>query len=244
MIAILAWAAIGAVAAPVRNGQPSAVPAAVALIADGRLHCSGVLVGERVVLTAGHCARTDLSIAVGATLDAIEAVATVREAIVHPTFDRGSLAHDLAVLILDEPGLPVRRQAISEWEPAAGAVVDVVGFGDDGAGVGVQRAGSATVASSGTLTLALAPGPALPCGGDSGGPVMYQGALVALVSRGDPRCDIFAVATRVDREFVEPIIEALEPGGCSAGQPSWLAALALLAIRRSVRSAKAQRHRP
>jgi hypothetical protein len=57
--------------------------------------------------------------------------------------------------------------------------------------------------------LVLAPGPALPCNGDSGGPVLLAEELAGVVAFGDPACAATNTSTRIDihlATFVDPAL--------------------------------------
>lgn len=100
--------------------------------------CSGVLVGERAILTAAHCARAPGGAARrvrSATVRSREGEvirATVTRVIVHEAFDpdQPERGGDLALLLLDDrvPARPVPL-ATEEDERAGGREVEIVGYG-------------------------------------------------------------------------------------------------------------------
>lgn len=159
--------------------------------------CTGVVVAPRAVVTAAHCAAdTPLGLLeivrdTDATAPAAPAV-RIADAWFAPDAD-------LAVLALTAPlDAPLATRGAPPVD-GAGATVTILGYGDGGDGeVGTRRAGTATLAAIGDATVTLAPGPALTCGGDSGGPVVHAGAVIAVTSFGDPACEISTTAVRLD----------------------------------------------
>lgn len=250
---------VGDEIARVTLGQPAADEAVVGLLGERGLFCTGALVRGRVVLTAAHCAAVDpVAVFTGSSLEGAQSFVAVERAIAHPAFEPDSLEHDIAALVLEAPGLPeIAPVPVIEDPlegPAVGAEVRVVGFGSDGdERIGEKMAGVARIQAVSPEAVWLEPWPSLPCFGDSGGPVLAgpgAGALLAVTSRGDAGCDVFAVASRTDshRAFLDGVVAEVEGegdpsasvhgAGCShAGEPAdrtgpLLAALALLIASR------------
>ena len=201
--------------APIVGGTTdNADPAVVAIVrSDGRVQCSGTLIAERVVLTAAHCSVDDAPAAYrvvfGAQVGA--AASTVIEILdgrASPQWN-GTEVADVAVLLLAEPP-PVAAVARAQGAPPSS--LRLVGFGDTAGGAmdgGRKREGTAMVTSSSAEGLMLAMGPALPCNGDSGGPALSAaGEIVAVISRGDAGCTMYAKAARTDanRAFIDEYI--------------------------------------
>jgi len=164
--------------------------------ADAAVACTGTRLSSRAVLTAAHCvADTPLGL--------LELVAdadgrTAPGVRVADAWLAGDA--DLAVLVASAPlgGADAALAALPA--DAVGRDVTITGYGDDGGGGhGVRLAGTATItARVDPDAVQLGPAPALTCGGDSGGPVALDGAVVAVVSYGDPACAASATAIRVD----------------------------------------------
>ncbi len=201
------------------------------------LECTGTLVAPRVVVTAAHCLEMGpanaLEVYVGASYPGGGVRVPVAVGRAHPLFDSATHANDIAVLILggDAPASPVpmRSDALPDL---AGTDVRVAGYGitsGTASDVGTRRAGIARVTETADDELRMAPGPAMSCKGDSGGPVFAttgaSGAeeLVGVTSWGDPACTQFGVAMRVDRQhaFIQSVIdEAAALGARRAFDPA------------------------
>ncbi len=207
----------------IRGGSASSDAAVVAIGAAPAgceetmlAECSGVRIGPRAVLTAAHCTRIPgrLAVFVGADVTAPGAVHDVALAIAHPSYVEGVADSDIAVLVLattPEVGtLPLAGMPTAAAD--VGRTVRAVGFGatdETGAGIGVRRQGTSTVAMVTATTFRTTPGPGLSCAGDSGGPVLIDrggGEVIAgVTSQGDLRCATYA--TNVDvaahRAFID-----------------------------------------
>src|SRR5687767_9212463 len=169
---------------PIVNGTvDEGDPAVVAITYSRQAFCTGTLIGRRVVLTAAHCMNDGvdelpLEIFVGTVVQEGDFFPVV-EVHVHPEYMQGSVAHDLAVLIVGdevpiEPALLNDRELTDEM---IGMDARIVGFGvtsvmaNEG---GVKYAGDSLLIEYDRATLTYGETAAQTCFGDSGGPVFLR----------------------------------------------------------------------
>lgn len=222
--------------AAITQGVSAQDPAVVGILdAAGTLGCSGALIGPHTVLTAGHCIPPmrphELSVFFGDSLSGAGMVVAVSDTHVHPQFEPGSLAHDLALFTLRElapvPALPLESRTFDA--SLIGQTLRVVGFGvtAPAAGdTGDKRSGTARVSAIDPIDVTAVGAPSLPCRGDSGGPALFDDGsgerIGAVVSRGDPGCVQTGVFARIDvarDSFIQPYLAATAPGTAATGDP-------------------------
>ena len=202
-------AASGAAAITGSGVDGTAHPYVGALVVDGSVACSGVLVAPTVFATAAHCTA---GIPAGATVQvtfdtAIDKASwTLQTGTAHtdPGY-RGGSANDLAVVVLDAPAAVAPALL-----PAAGSVAGISGsvtsvgygyhFGADGSFVydGLRRVADSPVLDVKRTTLRLSTTTAGPCLGDSGGPQLRGDTVLSLTSTGAKDCSGKAESTRLD----------------------------------------------
>ncbi|MCC7534770.1 MAG: S1 family peptidase [Deltaproteobacteria bacterium] len=233
-------------------------PDVVALMNGSALTCTGTLIAHDLVLTAAHCVD-------GLPVDSVisgpdpafpaqrSSVSTVTP---HPTFDRATGQHDIAVVRIS-PGIeaPLRPLLFAPLYPGdVGAPVRFVGYGLSGDGRPLRkRLGVSAIASIAEQTFDIQ-GDSQPCRGDSGGPTLLRiegvEVLAGVHSSGPGDCAGYATETRVDANaaFLGHFVGSTEyalggPGGdlnsqCSAaavgrrprGAASLLMVVAALAL--------------
>jgi hypothetical protein len=207
LIAALAAALVTvSTAAAITGGSVDgdAHPYVGALVADGSVQCSGVLVAPRVFATAGHCAADGARVSVSFDSKLGEGWTLVPGTL---TVDPSKGA-DLAVVVLD-----AAAGVVSATLPAAGsagslgkgALVTSVGYGYSGTAAdgsfvydGFRRAASSPVTKVSKATLGLSTSFAGPCMGDSGGPQLAGDTVLSITSTGSKDCAGKAEGYRLD----------------------------------------------
>ncbi len=211
-------------------------PAVVAIVRDDGALCSGVLVAPRIALTAGHCVwgatPSRLVVVVGADVTMPEAKVAVSRIALYPTArqegDDAVGGVDLAAIEVVEDLTPTPLRLV--LRPLSGSLRDrqvtAVGFGRrdpfDAMSAGVRQAVATSVFESCTRVLRLGDDVENVCAGDSGGPVLLDGEVIALVSGGRDGCNTPSHVTRLDahrvwlsrvieRRFTDPCPECVEP---------------------------------
>jgi secreted trypsin-like serine protease len=187
--------------------------------------CSGTLIRDQWVLTAGHCLKgkkaSSLRVYFGADYDDPSMVLTVSSLKVHPNFNSKTLANDVGLLKLSAPvtGITPIAEAYTGIGLTVGEPLDFAGYGRTETGYNGLRLhaigdldGFGCDAACGCPTVyqpslpnsqvCYDQGTNGPCFGDSGGPAfvlrnekMY---VAATTSYGDKYCTIYGVSTRTD----------------------------------------------
>lgn len=274
-VVLAASVALGACAAPVEseklgetqeaitNGDnDDADPAVVALMVNGQVSCTGVLVSSHIVATAGHCVslQPPTQVYFGAKPSAKKGTfIDVADTLPFPDFDEDTLANDIGLVALKDKA-PVAPIPVLTREMDASFVkmpIRLVGFGAQSAtddGNIRKRRGETVIDSISTDFFKFHPGPSQTCNGDSGGPAIAtidgKEAVVGLTSSGDSGCKEYGSDIRIDRfvpfitTFAQKYSRQLaaddSKGGCSASPKpasgaSWalaIAAASLLFLRR------------
>ena len=197
-------AATAALAVTGSSPDGDAHPYVGALVVDGAVQCSGVLIAPTVFATAGHCGTEGARVAVALDSDLNDGWSLLEGTL---KVDPAKKA-DLAVVVLDRPA-PVAPAAL----PKEGAVdglakrspVTSVGYGyssraADGSFVydGRRRRAESPLQKASKLSLTISTREAGPCLGDSGGPQLVGDTVLSLTSAGSKDCSGTADGYRVD----------------------------------------------
>ncbi len=196
--------------------------------------CTGTLVAPRVFLTAAHCLFGLESLPLEVTFDpVIDSAGTFYggHGVVHPSYTdyrgAGGLSdpRDVAVFVLDRaPGItsvPVAPIGALDRRAVRGLPILTVGYGTvrhsrttGSQGMLDNLARNQGTGSGVTLTAAWlkismnqAKGDAGTCFGDSGGPHLVDGVIVAITAIGDNQCKAMDTTYRVDTPLVHAFLD-------------------------------------
>ena len=220
MIATLAVALVTvSTAAAITGGgvDGDAHPYVGALVVDGSVQCSGVLVAPTVFATAGHCGADGSRVSV--SFDSkLDDGWSLQSGTLEVDSSKGA---DLAVVVLDAPAsvepatLPVAGSAGSLGK---GTLVTSVGYGyssraADGTFVydGFRRAADSAVLRVAKSALTLSTSTAGPCMGDSGGPQLTGSTVLSVTSTGSKDCAGKAEGYRLDTPSARAFLDGFVP---------------------------------
>lgn len=232
------------------GGSPSSDEAVVCLSADTLPLCSGVLISPRTVLTAGHCinalgAGVPYFVNLGPDCTRPLARLAVAQQRTHPSYTGEGKPFDLGLLELKVASTvtPLALSAAAVEGSLAGRTIRHVGYGTNQeapmAGRGERRTVSHPLLRVDDDFVWSGDATANTCFSDSGGPMLLDEQVLAIVSDG-PDCHSESADQRVDRgrgwidstvaEF-EPVPEPVPRTGCSSVPGlGWL--LVCVALRR------------
>jgi secreted trypsin-like serine protease len=230
--------------------------AAVCILADTLPVCSGVLVGVRTVLTAGHCvnplgAQVSYAIGIGPDCGHPRVRIAIAQMQAHPQYTAMGQPFDLglAQLSADAPAsvTPFEVATLSVDPSVVGQLIRHVGYGTNlefpMSGWGTRRTVSHAVLRLDADFLWSGDATHNTCTGDSGGPVLVADQVIAVVSDG-PDCHSPSADQRLDRgsTWLQATRASWEPKptpapktGCASAPTSLAFALSLLLLRRHSR---------
>ncbi len=222
----------GESAEPIIGGAPhDGDPQTVYLMQRGGFICTGSLIAPRVVLTALHCVdsgggvgpASQFSIGTGPRADGSSVYARVTE--VRTARASRFEGNDIALLLLTSAG-SLSPYQVSFVAPRVGDPIVGIGYGQTSGGsrglpAGRKYRGASTIGRLGTMEIVTQR--ALPCYGDSGGPLFdAAGRVIGIVSRGTAStCEGGSgIYTRVDahRALIERAIA--DTGGTAPAPPA------------------------
>ena len=188
----------------------NAHPYVGALVVDGEVTCSGVLVAPTVFATAGHCtaglapeARVEVSFDSSLARPGWHLLGGTAHT--DPGYKgNGADPHDLAVVVLDAPVTTVPARLPAPGAATGAGQVTSVGYGyssvsREGFGYdGLRHAGESPVTGIAKTLLKISTRDAGPCLGDSGGPMLAGDTVLALTSGGAKDCSGKAEGYRLD----------------------------------------------
>jgi hypothetical protein len=230
----LAGVAALAVAAPafaITGGalDGTAHPAVGLLLADRgsglEPDCSGSLVSPTVFVTAAHCTGDLPSTRVSVSFDSryVAGSSSLLPGTAHTDPLWGLVkndSHDLAVVVLDRPVSGVTPLALPSSGALEAAGVSSQSFTNVGYGYadrtftfdGFRRFSASSFTNVKPTELRLAEKPGGVCFGDSGGPRLLGGVVVAVTSTGNKNCTGQSISYRLDtsaaRAFLAPFVAA------------------------------------
>lgn len=216
LVSIVAALSVVTTAAAITGSTPdgAAHPYVGALVVDGSVACSGVLIAPTVFATAGHCteslpAGARVAVSFDSSLDQAHWTLLGGSANTHPDYKgKGKDPRDLAVIVLDTPSAiapAVLAPAGSVALLKRKMTVTSVGYGysgqnPDGSFVydGLRRQADSPVVDVTTSMLKFSTRAAGPCMGDSGGPQLLGNVVLSLTSAGPKDCTGRTEGYRVD----------------------------------------------
>ncbi len=215
--------------------------------------CTGTLIAEDVVLTAGHCLETwgggvmsasKVAVYVGENpyVDLTSHVYTVSEVEQHSGYNSMTLADDIGLIRLDSavteatpvPHLPASLGLSSSDK---GDTLNFAGFGEtESGGYGKLLQVDLKLSTVYSESFRYTQSTGGPCAGDSGGPAFFERSgtwyVAGVTSYGDYACKTYGVSTKVDayETWIDSFVGSSSGGGgttadCSSFDASYTGTL-------------------
>jgi len=116
-------------------------PYSVALLANGRFGCGGSLISKDTVLTAAHCLRDSLTVALGRdNVDGGERIRAIK-AMKHPRYNEDTDEYDIGLLFLENAttlDIPLPTLNDDNSFPSPGSTTYSMGWGDIDSGSNLE----------------------------------------------------------------------------------------------------------
>ena len=215
LTALTAAASAFAVTGSTADGD--AHPYVGALVVDGAVQCSGVLIAPTVFATAGHCGADGARVSVS-----FDTKLTERWRLLAGTLEVDPTRKaDVALVVLDAPA-PVAPASLPRAGAAhvllKGALLTSVGYGysgwaADGSFVydGLRRVAVSPLLRVTRSTLVISTRLAGPCLGDSGGPQLVGDTVLSVTSTGSNDCTGQAEGYRLDTAAARSFLDDFVP---------------------------------
>lgn len=195
------------------DAEAGFAPHQIALERSNSFICGGSLITPRTVLSAAHCvygyenSPSNFRIRYATNDRTSGPTITVSKVVRHPSYSSNTIDYDVTLLILAQeftPSANAKVVALADVDPAAGSVASLTGWGRlSGGGTLPTKLQKATLGiitrqdcqsrwgSVNTITerMLCAHDPKMSaCNGDSGGPLLFGGIQVGVVSWGSSSC--------------------------------------------------------
>lgn len=213
LVAGVAALAVAAPALAITGGSldGAAHPAVGLVLADRgngpEPDCTGSLVAPTVVVTAAHCVTGS-----DAWVSFDSRYVAGSSPLLHGTF-QADTAEDLAVVVLDAP-VDLTPIPIGSLVDSKDATFTNVGYGYYDRTFtfdGFRRQSQSTFTSATDTTLKLKENPGGVCFGDSGGPRLLDGAVVAVTGTGNKNCTGQSTSVRLDSATARTFLSRFLP---------------------------------
>jgi secreted trypsin-like serine protease len=199
-----------------RHETADAMSSTVAVIVKGHAVCSATVIAPRLIVTAAHCLRGVTDAAARSDVGSPIRIVTYWT---HPDYPHKSATHDVALALLENPGLLQQASAQVGDGPAIGDTLYIVGYHklqtDTALDGRTHYVGTMRISAVGDLRFVAKPAPNTACGRDSGGPAFLNGRLIGIVVGGDVHCREYTEFLRLDayQDFISASRAQLETVG-------------------------------